>query len=159
MNVIDFTSTAQSHLARHPTPSGILTFTHQGANIIMVKLTIAFGITLILLALFGFVYTGSAHPTALIPAIFGLFFVFFGVMANSDNPKKRMLWMHISVTVALLGFLGTIPADIDTIRIARGMVLPHPVAVLEKGAMSLLCLLYVLLCIRSFIAARRTRLA
>ena len=125
----------------------------------MVKLTIAFGITLILLALFGFVYTGSTHPTALIPAIFGLFFIFFGVMANSDNPKKRMLWMHISVTVALLGFLGTIPADIDTIRIARGMALPHPVAVLEKGAMSLLCLLYVLLCIRSFIAARRTRLA
>lgn len=124
----------------------------------MVKLTIAFGITLILLALFGFVYTGSTHPTALIPVIFGLFFIFFGIMANSDNPKKRMLWMHISVTVALLGFLGTIPADIDTIRIARGMVLPHPVAINEKGAMSLLCLLYVLLCIRSFIAARRTRL-
>ena len=56
-------------------------------------------------------------------------------------------------------FLGTIPADIDTIRLSRGIVFPHPVAVLEKGAMSLLCLLYVLLCIRSFIAARRTRLA
>ena len=125
----------------------------------MVKLTIAFGILLMLLALFGFVHTGSTHPTALIPGIFGLFFISFGVMANSENPKKRMLWMHISVTVALLGFLGTIPADIATIRIARGMVLPHPVAVLEKGAMSLLCLLYVLLCIRSFIAARRTRLA
>ena len=74
----------------------------------MVKITIAFGTLLILLAIFGFVYTGSTHPTALIPAIFGLFFLFFGVMANSDNPKKRMLWMHISVTVALLGFLGTL---------------------------------------------------
>jgi hypothetical protein len=125
----------------------------------MVKLTITFGILLILLAIFGFFYTGSTHPTALIPAIFGLFFIFFGVMANSDDPKKRMLWMHISVTVALLAFLGTIPADIDTIRLARGVVFPHPVAVLEKGAMSLLSLIYVLFCVRSFIAARRARLA
>ena len=125
----------------------------------MAKLTIGFGILLILLGIFGFVATGSAHPTALIPAFIGLFFVLFGVMANTDNSKKRMLWMHISVTVALLAFIGTIPADIDTIRLSRGVVFPHPVAVLEKGAMSLLCLLYVLLCIRSFILARRTRLA
>ena len=111
----------------------------------MAKLTIGFGILLVLLGVFGFVATGSAHPTALIPSAIGLFFVLFGVMVNTDDSKKRMLWMHISVTVALLAFIGTIPADIDTIRIARGMVLPHPVAVLEKGAMSLLCLLYVLL--------------
>ena len=32
-------------------------------------------------------------------------------------------------------------------------------AVEEKGALSLLCLLYVLFCIRSFLAARRARLA
>ncbi len=123
----------------------------------MAKLTIAFGILLIVLALFGFVYTGSAHPTALIPAGFGLAFVLFGVMANTENSKKRMLWMHISVTVALLGFLATIPAGIDTIRLSRGVEFPHPAAVLEKAAMSLFCLLYVLFCIRSFIAARRAR--
>ena len=125
----------------------------------MVKLTIAFGIALILLALFGFVYTGSAHPTALIPAIFGIFFIFFGVMANSDNPKKRMLWMHISVTVALLTFLGMIPAAIDTIRLSRGVEFPHPAAVVEKGALALFSLIYVLFCVRSFIVARRSRLA
>src|ERR1700710_1982114 len=125
----------------------------------MAKLTIGFGVLLILLGIFGFVATGSAHPTALIPAIFGLAFVLFGVMANTENSKRRMLWMHISVTVALLAFLGTIPADIDTIRLSRGVEFPHPVAVVEKGGMSLLCLLYVLVCVRSFIAARRTRLA
>jgi hypothetical protein len=124
----------------------------------MAKLTIAFGILLILLGVAGYVYTGSIHPTALIPSGFGLAFVLFGVMANTENSKKRMLWMHISVTVALLGFLGTIPADIDTIRLSRGVKFPHPAAVLEKGAMSLLCLLYVLFCVRSFIAARRARL-
>ena len=124
----------------------------------MAKLTIAFGILLILLGVAGYVYTGSIHPTALIPSGFGLAFVLFGVMANTEISKKRMLWMHISVTVALLGFLGTIKADIDTIRLSRGVEFPHPAAILEKGAMSLLCLIYVLFCVRSFIAARRARL-
>ncbi|HSY69846.1 MAG TPA: hypothetical protein VK813_14445 [Edaphobacter sp.] len=125
----------------------------------MAKLTIGFGILLVLLGVFGFVATGSAHPTALIPSAIGLFFVLFGVMANTDDSKKRMLWMHISVTVALLAFIGTIPADIDTIRLAHGAYFAHPAAVEEKGALSLLCLIYVLFCVRSFIAARRSRLA
>jgi hypothetical protein len=120
----------------------------------MSKLTIVFGVLLVLLAVIGFVSTGSAHPTALIPAGLGLFFILFGVMANTPDSKKRMLWMHISVTVALLAFLGTIPADIDSIRLSHGVEFPHPAAVLEKAAMSLLCLIYVLFCIRSFINAR-----
>src|SRR5215469_10999776 len=120
----------------------------------MAKLTIVFGILLIVLALIGFVSTGSTHPTALIPAALGLVFIFFGVMANTPDSKKRMLWMHISVTVALLAFLGTIRADIDSLRLSRGVQFPHPAAVLEKAAMSLLSLIYVLFCIRSFINAR-----
>lgn len=125
----------------------------------MHKLTIALGILLLLLAIAGFVATGSSHPTALIPGAAGLLFVLFGALANSEDAKKRMLWMHIAVTVALLLFLGTIPADIDVIRLSRGASFPHPVAVVEKAAMSLLCLLFVLFCVRSFIAARRQRLA
>jgi hypothetical protein len=125
----------------------------------MAKLTIAFGILLIVLALVGFVLTGSQHPTALIPGVLGLAFVLFGVMANTPDAKKRMLWMHISVTVALLGFVSTIPADIDAIRLSSGVFFSHPAAIEEKGAMSLLCLIYVILCVRSFINARRARTA
>jgi len=123
----------------------------------MAKLTIVFGILLVLVGIADFVATGSAHPTALIPAGAGILFVLFGALANTENPKKRMLWMHIAVTVALLLFLGTIPADIDVIRLSRGVEFPHPIAILEKSGMSLLCLLYVCLCVRSFIAARRLR--
>src|ERR1700723_4198525 len=115
----------------------------------MAKLTMGFGILLVLLGVFGFVATGSAHPTALIPVWIGLLFVLFGVMATTDNSKKRMLWMHISVTVALLVFLGMIPAAIDTIRLSRGVEFPHPAAVVEKGALALFSLLYVLFCVRS----------
>ena len=125
----------------------------------MGKLTIGLGVLLILVALAGFLATGSSHPTALIPAAAGLIFCVFGALANSSELKRRMLWMHVAVTVALLAFLGTIKADIDVFRLAHGTVLEHPVAVEEKAAMSLLCLLFVLLCVRSFIAARRNRLA
>lgn len=120
----------------------------------MAKLTIGFGVLLILLAVFGFVATGSAHPTALIPAVLGLLFVLFGSLANTSNSKKRMLWMHISVTIALLLFLSTIPADISAFQLSRGVEVARPAAVVEKAALSLLCLLYVLFCVRSFINAR-----
>ena len=123
----------------------------------MAKLTIVFGILLIILGVTGYVYTGSAHPTALIPAGAGILFILFGVLASSDNAKKRMLWMHISVTVALLLFLSLIGSDIDVIRLSRGVSFPYPAAVIEKSATSLLSLLYVLFCVRSFIAARRLR--
>ena len=108
----------------------------------MAKLTIVFGILLIILGVAGYVYTGSAHPTALIRSGAGILFVIFGVLANSDDAKKRMLWMH---------------ADIDVIRLSRGVAFPYPAAVIEKSATSLLSLLYVLFCVRSFIAARRQR--
>jgi hypothetical protein len=123
----------------------------------MAKLTMVLGVLLVLVAAAGFVATGSSHPTALIPGVVGLLFVVFGALANSPDPKKRMLWMHVAVTVALLMFLGTIKADIDVFRLAHGMEFPHPIAIEEKAATSLLCLLFVLLCVRSFIAARRTR--
>ncbi len=123
----------------------------------MARLTIVFGILLVLVGVIGFVATGSSHPTSLIPAGVGLLFVLFGSLANTSDPKKRMLWMHIAVTVALLMFLGTIPADIGVFRLAHGVDVPHPIAVEEKAATSLLCLIFVLFCVQSFIAARRQR--
>ena len=125
----------------------------------MHKITIVFGVLLILLGAACYVATGSTHPTALIPASFGLVLVLLGFLARNEDAKKRMLWMHIAVTVGLLGFLATIPAIFQTIQISRGVEYPRPIAIEEKAAMSLLCLLFVSFCVRSFINARRTRLA
>ena len=123
----------------------------------MNKIAMAFGAALIALGLWGFVATGSAHYTALIPGYLGLALVICGIIASSPDPKRRMLWMHIAVTLGLLGFLGTIPAIVDAVRMMKGVVFPHPIAVEEKAAMSLLCLVFTGLCVRSFIAARRER--
>ncbi len=123
----------------------------------MAKLTMVFGVLLVLVAVAGFVATGSSHPTSLIPGAVGLIFILFGALANTADAKKRMLWMHVAVTVALLMFLGTIKADWQVYQLAHGVEFPHPIAVEEKAAMSLLCLIFVLLCVRSFVAARRVR--
>jgi multisubunit Na+/H+ antiporter MnhF subunit len=123
----------------------------------MAKVTVGFGVVLIVLGAWGFIATGSAHPTALIPAYFGLVLAIAGGLATTENAKRRMLWMHIAVTVGLLGFLGTVAAAVDEVRMLSGAVFPHPIAVEEKAAMSVICLVFVVLCVRSFIAARRDR--
>jgi len=123
----------------------------------MAKTTITLGVVLILLGILGFVTTGSQHPTALISAIVGLILSILGFFSLTDDTKKRMLYMHIAVTVGLLGFLGTAWSIVNYIQMLRGRQFPHPIAVEEKAAMAAVLLFFVLLCVRSFITARRNR--
>jgi len=125
----------------------------------MSKFTTVTGILLILLGIIGFVATGSAHPTALIPCAFGLLLAIFGTLAKTEDVKKRMLWMHISVSVGLLGFLFTTAGMIDVIRMVLGATVRRPAAAQEQAVMWLLCGIFVAFCIRSFINARRNRTA
>jgi len=121
----------------------------------MAKLTIVFGILLIVVGAWGFIGTGSEHSTALIPAYFGLALLISGALASSNDPKRRMLWMHVAVTVGLLGFIGAAVQAIREYVAAHGAPLAHPLAVEAQTAMAGICLVFVLLCVRSFIAARR----
>jgi hypothetical protein len=123
----------------------------------MAKITVFFGILLILLGGASFVLTGHTHYTSLIPAAFGILLIVFGRLAETPETRRRMLFMHIAVTVGLLGFLFTAPALFSAAQLVKGkLLLDHP-RIEEKAAMSLLLLIYVLLCVRSFIVARRTR--
>ena len=125
----------------------------------MVRLTRITGIVLIVLGLVYFVMTGSAHPTPLIPSIWGLLLLICGVLAISKNTKRVMLWMHVAVTLGLLGFL--FPA----IRAAMTYAHPATLTVIKRTAaqeeviMATICLLFTALCVRNFIANRRARLA
>lgn len=123
----------------------------------MAKTTIWLGVVLILLGILGFVSTGSHAPTALIPTLVGVILSVLGLFALTDDAKKRMLYMHIAVTIGLLGFLGTAWSIVNYIQMVRGRQFPHPAAVEEKAAMAAILLFFVLLSIRSFVAARRTR--
>ena len=124
----------------------------------MAKVTIVFGVLLILLGIVGFVATGSQHYTALIPTWIGILLAILGVLANSPDPKRRMLFMHIAVTVGLLSCIATFYGGIiNYIQMMQGKIFPYPAAVESKAIMSLLMLVFVLLCVRSFIVARRAR--
>jgi hypothetical protein len=127
----------------------------------MAKVTIVFGVLLILLSAVAFSLLGDhSHGIhSLIPGAFGLLLVVFGALAETPVAKKRMLFMHIAVTVGLLGFLGTIPGLIGVVQMAAGHVVARPEAARVQAIMGSICLVYVLLCVRSFISARRARLA
>ncbi|MDQ2833521.1 MAG: hypothetical protein M3Y50_07185 [Acidobacteriota bacterium] len=124
----------------------------------MAKLTIAFGILLILLGAGAYFVVGH-HPHTLIPALFGLLLAIFGALANTADTKRRMLFMHIAVTVGLLGFLGTLPGIVGVVRMWSGHVVARPDAARVQALMGTICLIFVLLCVRSFITARRNRIA
>ena len=123
----------------------------------MAKFSIGFGVVLLVLGSIGFVATGSAHPTALIPAWFGLALVVLGLLARTEDARKRMLWMHIAVTVGLVGFLFPGVMAVTAYVKAHGGELARPAATEEQAVMAVICLVFVAMCIRSFIAARRGR--
>jgi hypothetical protein len=123
----------------------------------MAKVTLVFAVLLILLGLAGFLGTGSAHSTALIPAWIGLALTLFGWLAISPNEKRRKLFMHVNVTIGLLGFLGGVGSAAGGYhRAALKGLSPDPAALASQLTLAALMLLYVLLCVRSFIAARRS---
>jgi len=119
------------------------------------KLTIGFGFLLAVVGVTGFVTTGSIHWTAMIPTWIGLVLAASGILAL--NPARRMLWMHVAVTVGLLGFLGTIPGVIGIVKMAMGSTVARPTAAIYQSITWLICAVFVGLCVRSFIAARRAR--
>ena len=123
----------------------------------MAKVTLVFSALLIALGLAGYLGTGSLHPTALIPTWFGLALGISGLLAISPNEGRRKLFMHINVTIGLVGFLG---AAIEAVRgymtATSAGVPPDQIALASKLAMAALTLIYVILCVRSFTAARRS---
>ncbi len=121
----------------------------------MATTTIGFGVVLIILGLAGYFGSGMVSLTALIPAAFGLLLVIFGAMAKDD--KRRKMAMHIAVVVGLLGFLGTLPGLLKLGALLSGGDVARPMAVVAQSIMAVLMAIYVAMCVKSFIDARRSR--
>jgi hypothetical protein len=119
----------------------------------MAKVTLVFAVLLIALGLAGFLGTGSLHPTALIPAWIGLALGIFGWLAITPSEDRRMLFMHINVTIGLVGFLGAVAEIVRNLASSKPLDLT---ALVAKLALAWLLLIYVFLCVRSFIMARRS---
>ena len=123
----------------------------------MAKVTLVFAVLLVALGLIGFVGTGSQHLTALIPTWFGLALALFGLLAMSPSETRRKLFMHVNVTIGLLGFIGgAVEAIRGYVHAKSAGLAPDAIALASKLTMTGLLLVYVILCVRSFIAARRS---
>jgi len=118
----------------------------------LAKLAITFGVLLIALGL-GTYLPRHEHPTALIPAVAGLLLLACGLVAR--NERLRMHAMHAA---ALVGMLGALAAGGRMgMSIAKGTFGENAQAATGLAGMFVLCALFVALCVRSFIAARRVR--
>ena len=123
----------------------------------MAKTAIALGVLLILLGFLGYVSAGTDPFIPLVPAMFGFLISIFGWFGLTDDPKKRMIFMHVAVTIGLIGFLVTVWSIVEYVQMLRGHQFPHPVVVQEWAATSVVLLFFVLISVRSFVAARRSR--
>jgi len=113
--------------------------------------SIVCGLLLILIGAAGYV-TGvmneKASVTALIPAFFGMVLLALGLISNTKESLRKHL-MHVAIVVALLGFLATAGR-----LVMAGNFTTSP-AVLSQAAMAVICLVFVILAVRSFTAARK----
>ena len=118
----------------------------------MPSTSIACGTLLVLIGILGYingVMTDHASLTALIPAFFGIVLALLGVFARKNEGLRKHL-MHAAVIVALLGFLASAGR-----LVAKLGELSYNAAVVSQVSMALVCLLFVILAVRSFIDARR----
>ncbi len=123
----------------------------------MHHVTIVTGVILCAIGLFG--YFGSASenpsPTALIPAGFGAVFIVLGIVAHKASARKHV--MHAAAALGLIGFLVAGGRGFSKLGLAASddLSISRPVRLVIL--MSLVCLIYVGMCVWSFIAARRRR--
>jgi peptidoglycan/LPS O-acetylase OafA/YrhL len=98
-------------------------------------------------ASFGEVGPKKNPPTALIPAGFGVALLICGMIVSA-RPAARKTGMHIAAAIAVLGAIG------GFVPIVRGEMDFGKASVVTGLLMVVLCGLFVILCVRSFVRAR-----
>jgi hypothetical protein len=128
----------------------------------MALLSIAYGVVLILLGLEGYTNTiglfdvKELHSmTALIPAGFGAVLLLCGILALKAS--IRMHVMHVAALTGVLGTLGGFGMGGPKLPSVFNGTAERPSAVKMQVTMGVICLLFVIMCVKSFIDARRRR--
>ena len=119
----------------------------------MPRLTLLLALTLIVLGVGSWLVTGRESITALIPAFFGVPFALLALRAEKEGARK--LAMHLAATLALIGIAGTVTGVVKTVKMLAGAEIARPPAAIAQTIMCALCLTFLILCVRSFVKARR----
>lgn len=125
----------------------------------MSKITILFGFLLCAISVCILLVKQEVNSVSIfIPTFVGVPLILLGVL-TLIRPSLRMHLMHAAVTIGLLGGLAALGRGVtQLIKVSRGDS-PDPTAAASVWSMTVLCLVYVVLCVRSFIAARIARKA
>jgi uncharacterized membrane-anchored protein len=126
----------------------------------MPHITIVTALLLTALGLIGYFGSAEANPskTALIPAAFGLVLLALGLVALIDRLRKHA--MHGAAAIGLVGLLaagGRAAMKIGVLFSDDPTVSKRPVVM--SFLMAAICLVFVALCIKSFIDARQRQAA
>lgn len=116
----------------------------------MPQITIAYGTLLMLLGIGGYVLSGMASITALIPLVFGVPIEMCGWIASAKSGARKHA-MHAAAGLALLGLLGSAPGLVKMLGGTMTM------ATKAQALMATLSAIYLALAIRSFVEARLKR--
>jgi hypothetical protein len=120
----------------------------------MAKISTFFGAMLIGLGIASYFGSGMSSATALIPVPFGLLLLGMGSWAQRA-PHKTGTAMHIAAAVGLLGLVAPLSRVIPTLASGGEMGFAFWINV----AMALICAVFTVLAVRSFIAASKARKA
>ena len=119
----------------------------------MEKLSIFYGIFLILWGVLVSFISGSGSMTSYIPSLLGIPILIFSYLSIKFVSKKKM-FMHIVVLFGLIIVLG----GLDFVRtLITGNLFENYWADLSKLVMLITGLFFTIQCIRSFIHARKIR--
>lgn len=121
----------------------------------MAKFSIILGIILITLGLVSYFGISSESVTALIPTFLGIPVLVLGFLALNEKYLKHT--MHAAAVLMLLGFAGTVGGLIKFFRKISGEVFERPYAITIQAIMAVLCLIFLIFAIKSFIDARKKK--
>jgi len=119
----------------------------------MERVSIIYGIFLIIWGVVVSFISGSNSLTSFIPSIFGLPVLLFSFLAVKF-PSKKKLFMHIVVSFGLIVFIG----GLDFSRgLLKGTSFNNLWADTSKLMMLITGLIFTFLCVKSFIFARKNK--
>jgi hypothetical protein len=123
----------------------------------MLRLTFVIGGILTVLGVVAYFATGAASVTALIPTFIGVLLLVCGAIASRGESARKHA-IHAALVVALLGALGSLMQVAKLGDVIAGTA-QRPAAVIVSTVMFVLLVLYIVMGVRSFIAARKARTA
>lgn len=122
----------------------------------MPTLAIVFGLILDAMGLGAYLASGAKSITALIPAFFGTPILLCGLLATFA-PGLRMHAMHVAALFGLLGTLGGLGMGLPKLGGLIAGTIERPMAPSMQIALGTVSLVFLALCVKSFIDARRAR--